>query len=170
MGEMAIAWEGEEVIGIFLPEANRLKLLRQARKRLEQPKLTWASELPPFVGHMAAKIRAHLRGEPQRFSLDQLSLAKRSPFFRRVYECTNRIPAGKVRTYAELASAAGSPKAFRAVGQAMARNPFPIVVPCHRVIGSGKSPGGFTAHGGLNTKARLLEMEHASLGNEHQTH
>jgi len=160
LGEMAIAWKEENVTGVFLPEADGKKLLARVRSKLRVPRLAWTGSPPAYVGHMAASIRSHLRGEAQEFSLEHLALNKQSsPFFLKVYECSQRIPSGKVLTYRELATAAGSPKAFRAVGQAMARNPFPIVIPCHRVVGSSKEAGGFSAHGGLDTKAKILKLE-----------
>lgn len=159
IGEMAISWRGSEVTGIFLPEASRSKLLASVRRKSRSPRLGWTEAPPVFVGHLAAQIRQHLRGDAQEFSLKHLSMESKSPFSRKVYECSTRIPSGSVLTYRELALEAGKPKAFRAVGQAMARNPFPIVIPCHRVVGSGGKPGGFSAHGGLATKARILEIE-----------
>lgn len=159
LGVMAIAWEGSRVLAIKLPEKTEERLLSTLRRRLKSPRLTWTLIAPVFVREMAQKLRAHLQGDPQKFSTRNLALEKQSPFFREVYSAAARIPSGKLRTYQELAKAAGRPLASRAVGQAMAKNPFPIVVPCHRVIGSGKSFGGFTAFGGLGTKARLLELE-----------
>jgi len=159
LGDMAIAWKEDKVVGVFLPEKDGKKLLQRVRAKLLSPRLAWTSSPPAYVGHMAASIRALLRGESQEFSLEHLAMKAGSPFFRKVYECSQRIPSGKVLTYRELAKEAGSPKAFRAVGQAMARNPFPIVIPCHRVVGTGKNVGGFSAHGGLETKARILELE-----------
>jgi methylated-DNA-[protein]-cysteine S-methyltransferase len=82
-----------------------------------------------------------------------------SPFFQRVYAIARTIPAGETLSYAELADRAGSPKAFRAVGQAMAKNPFPVLVPCHRVLAAGGKLGGFSAPGGTATKVRLLDLE-----------
>jgi methylated-DNA-[protein]-cysteine S-methyltransferase len=161
IGDMAIAWKNEMVTGVFLPEASAKKLLARVRTKLRSPRLSWTESPPVFVGHMAASIRTHLRGEAQEFTLEHLSLGNKtkSPFLFKVYECSQKIPSGKVLTYRELAKEAGSPKAFRAVGQAMARNPFPIVIPCHRVVGTGKNAGGFSAHGGLETKARILGLE-----------
>jgi O-6-methylguanine DNA methyltransferase len=66
-------------------------------------------------------------------------------------------------TYGRLAEAAGHPGAARAVGQALSKNPIPLLIPCHRVLASGGSPGGFSAHGGLATKAKMLEIEGATL-------
>lgn len=159
LGDMAIAWRGDKITGVFLPEASTKALLSRVRGKLRSPRLTWTETPPSFAGHVAAQIRAHLRGEPQDFTVDHLALPVKGPFTRKVYECSLGIPSGTVLTYRELAEKAGSPKAFRAVGQAMAKNPFPIVIPCHRVVGSGKSPGGFSAHGGLATKEKILRIE-----------
>lgn len=161
IGAMAVAWREDKIVRVFLPEASESKLLQQVRARLKSPRLQFTTALPVFAGHLAAQIRAQLRGEPQEFDFSHLALPARGPFTRKVYECSQRIPSGTVLTYRELAEKAGSPKAFRAVGQAMATNPFPIVIPCHRVIGSTKGAGGFSAHGGLATKARILEIESA---------
>jgi methylated-DNA-[protein]-cysteine S-methyltransferase len=158
IGEMAVAWQGETITGTFLPEASLDDLLAQVRKRSGKSALDW-SPPPAFLSAFISSICAHARGKPQHYPLQALALNRLSPFFRKVYECTARIPSGAVRTYAELAAEAGSPKAFQAVGQAMARNPFPLVVPCHRVVGSSGKPGGFSAHGGLEMKARLLALE-----------
>jgi methylated-DNA-[protein]-cysteine S-methyltransferase len=159
LGTMALAWRDDKIVGVFLPEETDAKLLVQVRRRLKSPRLELSTQIPAFVGHLAAQIRAHLRGETQSFEIDLLDMPSRGPFTRRVYECSRAIPSGTVLTYRELAEKAGSPKAFRAVGQAMAKNPFPIVIPCHRVVGSTKGAGGFSAHGGLRTKARILEIE-----------
>ncbi len=164
IGDMAIAWRSEKAIAVLLPEANRKKLLTRARSKLRFPRLEWTATPPVFVGHIAAQIRSHLRGVPQEFTAEHLDFPIIGPFTRKVYECSLRIPSGTVVTYRELATEAGSPKAFRAVGQAMARNPFPIVIPCHRVVGTGKTaqsktPGGFSAYGGVTTKARILQLE-----------
>ena len=81
-----------------------------------------------------------------------------------MYEVARTIPAGETWTYGVLAARAGSPGAARAVGQAMARNPFPLIVPCHRVTGAQGWAGGFSAHGGVDTKFRLLRIEGARAG------
>jgi methylated-DNA-[protein]-cysteine S-methyltransferase len=159
IGTMALAWRESKIVGVFLPEESDDALLAQLRKRTRNPELEPTQNIPAFVGHLAAQIRAHLRGEPQEFGVDHLELPVRGPFIRKVYEMLQRVPNGKVLTYRELAEKAGSPKAFRAVGQAMAKNPFPIVIPCHRVVGTTRNAGGFSAHGGLDTKARILEIE-----------
>ena len=82
-------------------------------------------------------------------------------FHRRVYEIARTIAPGQTRTYGELAAALGDPGAARAVGQALGDNPFPIVVPCHRVLAAAGKPGGFSAYGGRATKRQLLVIEGA---------
>lgn len=83
-----------------------------------------------------------------------------SPFYKRVYEALSKIPMGSTTSYGSLAKAAGSPKAFRAVGSAMNRNPFPIIVPCHRVLAK-NGIGGFAS--GISNKERLLSKESINL-------
>ena len=80
-------------------------------------------------------------------------------FHRRVYDAARAIPPGKTLAYGEIAERIGAPGAARAVGQALGRNPFPIVVPCHRVLAAGGKIGGFSAHGGTATKRRMLAIE-----------
>ena len=86
-----------------------------------------------------------------------------TPFQRRVYEAVGRIPKGQVRTYAEVARMIGQPKAARAVGQALKRNRWAPLIPCHRVIGSNGTLGGYSAPGGLSRKRQLLRREGAML-------
>ena len=82
-------------------------------------------------------------------------------FHRRVYEAARAIPPGNTLSYGDIAKRVGAPGAARAVGQALGRNPFPIVVPCHRVLAAGGKIGGFSAQGGVATKRRMLAIEGA---------
>jgi methylated-DNA-[protein]-cysteine S-methyltransferase len=123
-------------------------------------------EPPPWVADAIERLSAYFAGKANELGTIPLDTARVPPFFRRVYAEARAIPRGEVRTYKELAAASGSPLATRAVGQAMAKNPWPIVVPCHRVVGSAGKPGGFSAAGGIVTKARLLALEGASLATE----
>lgn len=159
IGLMAIAWRGAKIIATQLPEKNEGALLRTLRLRLGDSSLVWSSSPPAFVLTTAGRIKKHLSGDIQKFQLDYLAIDGVSPFFRSVYEWASKIPSGQTTTYGALAREAGSPKAARAVGQAMAKNPFPLIVPCHRVIGGNKALVGFSAHGGLSTKERLLQLE-----------
>jgi methylated-DNA-[protein]-cysteine S-methyltransferase len=88
-----------------------------------------------------------------------------SPFHRRVYEEARTIPPGKTLSYGDIAARLGARNAARAVGQALGRNPFAIVVPCHRVLAAGGKIGGFSAQGGINTKRRMLALEGAGQRN-----
>ncbi|MHB0869551.1 MAG: methylated-DNA--[protein]-cysteine S-methyltransferase [Chloroflexota bacterium] len=108
------------------------------------------------------KLLDYLAGGSVDFSDIPLDLPEKPPFWRQVWDVCARIPYGETRSYAELAEEVGSPRAFRAVGGAMAANPIPIIVPCHRVVGSNGSLTGFG--GGLDQKRRLLEMESKATG------
>lgn len=90
-----------------------------------------------------------------------LDMGEVPEFDRLVYAAARRIPRGATRSYGEIAAEIGDPGAARAVGAALGRNPFPIVVPCHRVLAADGRPGGFSAHGGVRTKMRMLEIEGA---------
>jgi methylated-DNA-[protein]-cysteine S-methyltransferase len=121
-------------------------------------------EPPPEVAHAIDQISALLRGEPNDLLDVVLDMDGVPEFHRRVYELTRQILPGETTTYGELAAALGDPGAARAVGQALGRNPFPIVVPCHRVLAAGGKSGGFSAPGGVTTKMRLLDIEGAAAG------
>lgn len=122
-----------------------------------------ASTPPPEIAAVIEKIRLHLEGTVQDFRSVAIDLESVSPFFRQIYEATRQIPAGQTLTYGEIAKAIGQPAAAQEVGQAMAKNPVPILVPCHRVAAAGGKLGGFSAPGGPATKAKLLALEGASV-------
>ncbi len=107
-------------------------------------------------------MRKHLQGEIQDFRDIAIHLDAADRFARQVYEAAREIPAGETRTYGELAKALGQPGDARDVGQALARNPIALIIPCHRVVAAGGKPGGFSAHGGRTTKARMLGIEGAA--------
>ncbi len=163
IGPCGVAWNGRGLVCLQLPheseEATRAVLLA----RITLPKEGGATKPPAAVKAAIARIVRHLAGKRADLDAIDVDLEGMPPFHRKVYEAARRITSGEVRTYGELASDAGSPAGARAVGQAMSQNPLPIVVPCHRVIGAGGKPGGFTSPGGLDTKARLLAIEGASL-------
>ncbi|MFW6125948.1 MAG: methylated-DNA--[protein]-cysteine S-methyltransferase [Chloroflexota bacterium] len=105
---------------------------------------------------LAERMRRYFQGQRVAFE-DELDITWATPFLRAVWEATRHIPYGETRSYGWVARWIGRPRAVRAVGQALARNPLPIIVPCHRVVASDGSPGGFT--GGLELKKRLLALE-----------
>jgi methylated-DNA-[protein]-cysteine S-methyltransferase len=111
--------------------------------------------------HLAAgllQLDEYLHGKRREFELS-IDWGIFKPFAAKVSETVFQIPCGEVRTYGEVAAAAGSPKAARAVGGVMANNPILILIPCHRVVGSDGSLHGYSGPGGLKTKAWLLGLE-----------
>lgn len=110
------------------------------------------------LGDLPERLRRYARGEPVAFP-DALDFSAVTPFQRAVWQATREIPYGRTRSYGWLAARAGRPRAARAVGQAMAANPWPIIVPCHRVVSSNGRLGGYG--GGLDMKEQLLLLEGA---------
>jgi len=103
------------------------------------------------------RLRAYLRGKRATFNSDELDLTAYTPFQRRVWQATSLIPYGETRTYSWVARQTGNPKAARAVGQALGKNPLPIIIPCHRVIATGDNLGGYSE--GPAWKRTLLQLE-----------
>ncbi|MCC2675022.1 MAG: methylated-DNA--protein-cysteine methyltransferase [Ramlibacter sp.] len=110
------------------------------------------------------RIQALLEGARDDLLDLPLDFSSVPAFHRRVYDVARAIPPGEVLTYGEVARRIGEPGASRAVGQALGRNPFAPVVPCHRVLAAGGRSGGFSAEGGADTKLRMLEIERARFG------
>jgi methylated-DNA-[protein]-cysteine S-methyltransferase len=168
LGACGIAWKEQEtprippVVTIFqLPEATRSLTDTRIAGRSGGRK---ARVPPPRIAGIIKKVQKHLRGDVQDFPDIVVDLDGAGPFARQVYEAVRKIPPGRTMTYGELATDINRPTASRAVGQALGRNPIPLIIPCHRVLASGKKPGGFSAHGGLETKEKLLEIEGATIG------
>ena len=157
IGRCGLAWGQGGIVGVQLPEpagADRARLLRRFPDAVE-------GEPPPELREVVERLQSHLAGGAPDLGSIALDMECVAEFARRVYELTRAIPRGEPRTYGEIAAALGDPGAARAVGQALGRNPFPIVVPCHRVLAAGGGTGGFSAYGGVATKRRLLEIEGA---------
>lgn len=111
----------------------------------------------PIIKEAARQLKSYLRGELKEFSLPLAPLG--TEFMKQVWESLCKIPYGKTATYKEIAVNVGSPKASRAVGLANNKNPIPIFIPCHRVIGANGSLTGY--RGGLELKKKLLDLENA---------
>ncbi len=156
IGRCGIAWDGEMIVGVQLPEGRVADTRARLRDRFDGA----TSGTPPApVEDAVDRIVASLRGEADDLVDVPLDLASLPPFQRKVYEVVRTIPAGETLSYGEVAAAVGSPGAARAVGQALGRNPYPIIIPCHRVLAAGGRTGGFTASGGITTKLRMLAIE-----------
>jgi methylated-DNA-[protein]-cysteine S-methyltransferase len=158
IGRCGIAWGRRGIVGVQLPEAHeagtRSRLLRRFPDARE-------CEPPPAVRRAVDAITTLLRGERVDLGAVPLDMDGVPTFHRRVYEAARTIPPGSTRSYGEIANAIGEPGSARAVGQALGRNPFAIVVPCHRVLAAGGRSGGFSATGGVGTKLRMLAIEGA---------
>ncbi len=163
IGRCGIAWDGNAIVGLQLPEPSDEK----ARTRLSQ-RIPGAVETPPppAVSNAIVRIVALLSGEAIDLSDVALDMAGISPFARRVYEVARAIPPGRTLTYGEIAARLGDKLAARDVGEALGRNPFPIVVPCHRVVAANGKLGGFSARGGVSTKLQMLAIEGADIGGQ----
>lgn len=112
-----------------------------------------------FAADAAKRIREYFAGEAIDLDDLPLDLDRVPPFAQKVYAAARAIPRGKTETYGDIAERVGSPRASRAVGGALGRNPVPLVVPCHRVVGAGGRVGGFSASGGIGLKRRMLALE-----------
>ncbi len=115
---------------------------------------------PPEAAEVVAAVQRYFAGEETDFSAVGLDLGEQEPFFARIYAAARRVGWGQTTTYGALARELGAgPEAARDVGQAMARNPVALIIPCHRVLAAGGKVGGFSAPGGARTKLRMLEIE-----------
>lgn len=159
-GEIALVWTREKetdpptvaVRRIFLPSVQEVM---KARIREAFPGAT--DRTHTVIDQIIDRIVRYLAGNKVEFSLDNLDLGVCGAFQERVLRLQIQIPRGKVSTYGGLADRLGHPRAARAVGTALARNPFPILIPCHRTVREDRTLGGFG--GGLKMKRALLEME-----------
>jgi O-6-methylguanine DNA methyltransferase len=158
IGRCGIAWSGKGIVCVQLPESRdldtRARLLRTCPEARE-------AAPPPDVRRAIDGIVALLRGEASDLSTVALDMDGVASFPRRVYEITRTIRPGATLSYGEVAARLGDPGSARAVGRALGQNPFPIVVPCHRVVAAGGKAGGFSGSGGVATKLRILAIEGA---------
>ena len=156
-GYSAIAWNDVGVTRFVLPAATAAAAEKRLRRRAPDGE---PGQPPPAVADAIVRIRRYFLGEPEDFSAVPLDLRDQDPFFQRIYDALRRVGWGRTTTYGALAAAVGaSREAARDVGQAMATNPTPLIIPCHRVLAAGGKIGGFSAPGGANTKARMPRME-----------
>lgn len=144
LGKLTLESDGEALTRIRLPE----------EKWEADPKVK-RERKPELFAEAAAQLGAFFRGE--RKSFDLRMNPRGTDFQRKVWDLLREIPAGETITYGELARRVGNPKAHRAVGAANGKNPLPILIPCHRVIGSNGKLTGYA--GGIEAKKKLLEIE-----------
>jgi methylated-DNA-[protein]-cysteine S-methyltransferase len=163
IGRCGIAWSDRGIAAVQLPEGSELKtrarLLRRCLGARDAP-------APADVQRAIDGIVALLRGEASDLSAVALDLDGVEPFARRVYEIARTVAPGATLTYGEVAARLGDRRLARDVGQALGQNPFPLIVPCHRMLAAGGKAGGFSANGGVATKLRLLSIEGARMTDE----
>jgi len=158
IGRCGIAWSDGGVVGVQLPEAREI----ETRRRLFQLYPEARETRPPFPVEIAIEgIVALLRGQAGDFADVALDFEGIPAFNRRVYEFARRIPRGETRTYGEVAASLRASGAAYSVAQAIARNPFMLIVPCHRVLEAGSYADRISPHGGSISKRRLLSIEGA---------
>lgn len=156
IGFCSIIWSKREVEEFLLPESN----LKQMMQKLKKKSVVVLNliEAPREIKNLVRKLQQHMQGDLQDFSKVLLT-KKFSSFQSKVYQVVRQIPPGIVLSYKDVGVAMGGTKAYRAIGTALGKNPIPILIPCHRVVGSNAKIGGFSAPGGLSTKKKLLKIE-----------
>jgi methylated-DNA-[protein]-cysteine S-methyltransferase len=162
IGECGVAWNPRGLCGVQLPEKDRGQTeLRLAVKCHS----TSAAEVPPWIQSLISDIQRYLAGQPMDFSAITVDLGGVDDFRQKLYAALRGIGFGCTTTYGELARQLGSTdwEGARDVGEAMGKNPMPVVIPCHRVLAAGGKLGGFSAYGGTTTKQKLLALEGVSL-------
>jgi methylated-DNA-[protein]-cysteine S-methyltransferase len=155
IGACGIAWSERGVIGFHLPETSSAAMAARFDAVAATP--------PQKVQQAIDAVVALMRGERTDLAFVAVDMHGLPEFHQRVYDVARTIPAGATMTYGEIAARLGDPGAARAVGQALGRNPIPVIVPCHRVLAAGGKHGGFSAPGGTATKLNLLAIEGAQL-------
>jgi methylated-DNA-[protein]-cysteine S-methyltransferase len=162
IGSCALAWSDRGLVAVQLPEgtaaATEKRIVAKARS-------AGAAPPPPWVAALIGDIHRYLAGERVDFSGVAVDLSGLDEFRRKLYEAMRSLDWGATTTYGALARTVGLDgwEAARDVGEAMGRNPVPIVIPCHRVLAAGGKLGGFSARGGAATKAKLLALEGVQL-------
>lgn len=160
VGPMGIVWRAADdvIVGVHLPEADEQATAWRVRRRFPTASPAPAS---PAVTAVMARIEALLQGAPDDLADVAVDLSGASDFERAVYDLTRAVPPGRTTTYGAIAAELGGVGMAVAVGQALGRNPVPVIVPCHRVVGAGGAMTGFSANGGIDTKRHLLFIEGA---------
>jgi len=166
LGWMAIAWREDALYGVAFGHSTRRNAENALDRslRMRRPSRAFTSQdalrhKPGWVKELIDGLTRFAEGEPVEFSDVPLALDHLTPFGRQIVTSCRRIGWGRTRSYGELANDCGAPGAARAVGTVMAKNRYPLVVPCHRVLAAGGALGGYSAPDGLRMKRRLLAME-----------
>lgn len=165
LGVCGIAWSEIGVCRFQLPERDAdTTAARLIGERLRRRAGAIEAAPTPDIDDVIARVRAAMTGTRADFSNVAVDLDGVPDFNRRLYDLLRQVGWGETTTYGALAQRIGQKDAAQAVGQAMGRNPVPVIIPCHRVLAANRKPGGFSAPGGVDTKQRLLELEGVGMG------
>jgi methylated-DNA-[protein]-cysteine S-methyltransferase len=158
LGRCGVAWSMRGLTGVQLPEKDPATTERRLAAKC---KSAGAAAPPPAIAELIGDIRRYLAGERVDFSAVPVDFEAYDEFRRKVYGALRAVAFGNTVTYTDLARAAGAAgwEGARDVGEAMGRNPVPLVIPCHRCLAAGGKLGGFSAYGGASTKRKLLALE-----------
>lgn len=161
LGVFGVVWTERGIVRTWLHDRTDAR----TREQIHRAFPTASEGAPPArVAAAMSDVAALLAGEPRALLDPDLDMHAIPDFDRRVYELARTVPPGETITYGEIARTLGEvPMRARDVGQALARNPFAPIVPCHRVVAAGGRLGGYSAPGGAATKRRLLELEGAAI-------
>jgi methylated-DNA-[protein]-cysteine S-methyltransferase len=160
IGPVGVAWSDHGICRVALPERDRARMESRFAARLG----VGPGEPPPPVAAALELIKRYAEGEPVDFSSVAVDLDGVDLFRRAIYTAARKLGFGDTTTYGGLADAAGHPGKARETGEALGRNPVPLIVPCHRIHAAGDKIGGFSAPGGSSTKEKLLALEGVRLG------
>lgn len=156
-GFCGIAWNDVGITRFQLPTKSAESTERLLQRRLPQAE---RGTPPPEIREAVGAVKRYFAGERVDFSSLRLDLEDQDDFFKEIYAAARRVGWGHTTTYGAIARELGAgPQAARDVGQAMAKNPVALIIPCHRVLAAGGKIGGFSAPGGSTSKARMLELE-----------
>ncbi len=165
IGRCGVAWGEHGLLGVQLPEPSDSATRARLRKKAPAAK----EALPPAeIVHACAAMKSLLSGDPVDLSFIALDMTDIPDFNRGVYDIAREIAPGETLTYGDIAARLGDKLLSQAVGKALGQNPFPIVIPCHRVVAANGKTGGFSANGGVTTKFRMLTIERAKIAGKHQ--
>lgn len=161
VGPCAVAWGERGIVGVSLAEGTDARARERIARRF--PEAVEAAP-PPAVRQAMERMASLMEGAKDDLTDVELDWSGVADFDRGVLDICRAIPPGETLTYGEIARRLGDLALARGVGQALGRNPFPVIVPCHRVLGADGKVGGFSANGGVETKLKLLTIERARVG------
>ena len=154
IGVCGFAWGERGLTHFQLPETSRVATEARIKRRSNGA----AADPPPPIAALIAEVQRYLAGEEVDFSAVAVDLSDLSDFQQKLYRSLRGVGWGRTTSYGDIAHALGCPDA-RDVGEAMGKNPIPVIIPCHRVLAAGGKIGGFSAPGGTLTKEKLLALE-----------